>query len=100
MRSGGAGVSPAKTRSGAIASRVGSATATPSPRRTARREICLVIVHLAAARAVPPKLERVAPRDFQDQGGHPVSPVGHRPADGFHRRRVVILYAPVEGVGQ
>src|SRR5690349_10623984 len=101
MRSGGAGWSPANTRNGAIASSAGSATATPRPRRTARREICLLILHLFAAPfPIPPILERIALRHFHHQRRHPVAVLGHRLADGLHRGRVVILYAPPESIGQ
>src|SRR5258708_32509085 len=101
MRSGAWRFSPAKTRRGAIASSAGSATATPSPRRTARLEICLFILHLfTAAGTVPPELERVAPSDFHDERRHPVAVLGHRLADSLQRRRVVILYAPAQRIDQ
>src|SRR5204862_1919841 len=85
--------------SGVIASSAGRATAAPSPRRTARREIRLVILHLLRP-PVPAVLERVAPGDLQQQRGDPVLPFRQRRPDRLQRRGVEILYTPPQGVGR
>src|SRR5262245_27285385 len=100
MRRGDLGAFWAKAFSGDIASSAGSATATPMPRRTARREICLLILHLFASPGpVPTVLERIAPRDLHHQRRDAVVVIGQRLADSLHRRGVVILYAPPQREG-
>src|SRR5688572_26710673 len=79
-----AAVLASAVRAGTIASRKGSATVAPMPRRTVRRERCFLVRYMLIS---PAHLECWTLDDPQDEGREAITRSGrvaHDPADGRH----------------
>src|ERR1700733_7027961 len=114
---GVAAVCACAVEAGIIASSSGSASVTPVPFKTVRREMCFLVINIAAvfSYVLPPMLssrpllvvgarlhvhlKRSALHDTQDDCGEGVVTACRIAYDRPHQGHVLILDAPAQGVG-
>src|ERR1700680_1630505 len=100
------------TPAGTIASRSGSASAAPAPRRTVRRDMCFFVINVIAVFSSTGRhllvavvyfhvhLERRALHDTQHYGSELVLAGGRIAHDRPHQWHVLILNAAAQGVSE